>query len=298
LEKAIEYSKATPKLMSLALSRLSMVLRKIGHSREEFVQNTKDALGKAKEAVGLDLNSSHAWYVLGNAHLTHFFVKNNNYDLKDLNSVLAAFKQAEKQIFGLEKMDLYLNRATVYRYLEQYQLAMDDLSKALQIDPQWNSPLEAMDSIFVMLKKIKHAIDTKGQLKVKKIRQYENQLNIIKESSSIDQLQIQENNGKTLVGIIISLITNPTSIPLMSVIMDKKGDCIALSIYNLTEAAINVGNQISISDPKLKEIKLIHNDEVIQFRSVVVETPNTLKINDHPIKNEHRAVTGYSITNH
>jgi len=299
LEKSIQFSKDSPKINSQALSKLSMVLRKIGHTREEFVNNTIIALSKAKEAVQLDLNSGHAWYVLGNAHLTHFFVKSDNYNFKELDNVLAAFKQAEgKQIIGLEKMDLYLNRATVYRYREEYQLAINDLTKALLIDPQWNSPLEAMESIFVMLKKIRYAIDTKGQLKVKKIKKYSHQLNQIKDCSTIDQLELQENNDKTLVGIIVSIIINPTSIPITSVIMDSKGNCIALSIYNLSESAINVGNQIDIPNPKLKEIKLVHNEEVIQFKTVVVAIPNTLKINGDPIKKEHKAVTGYSITDH
>jgi len=153
-----------------------------------------------------------------------------------------------------------------------------------------------MDSIYLMLKRIHSAISTKAQLKHKKIKQFTNQIKN-KDSVNIDKLLIGENRGVNLAGILISFISNPTRIPLTGVLLDSSGHCIAISIYNLTEDSINVNSQLLIPNPKLKQIQLIHNNEVITYRSVVVEIPTTIQINGQPIKQEHRAVTGYSISN-
>jgi len=70
IEKAIEMAKKPHKS---ALQKLSMVLRKIGKTKEEVLMNTKTSIVKAKEAVALDVSDGDSWYVLGNAHLAHFF---------------------------------------------------------------------------------------------------------------------------------------------------------------------------------------------------------------------------------
>lgn len=69
--------------------------------------------------------------VLGNAHLTNFFV--NNADVEQLNFALKAYTQTER----LQKEpnpDLYFNRATILEYLERYNEAVRDYLRAHSID--------------------------------------------------------------------------------------------------------------------------------------------------------------------
>lgn len=74
----------------------------------------------ASKAIGLDMNDSQSWYVLGNAHLTNFFV--NNESTKELESALKAFTLSEKHMKD-PNPDLFYNRATVFEYLERYSEA-------------------------------------------------------------------------------------------------------------------------------------------------------------------------------
>ena len=48
----------------------------------------------ANKAVGLDLSDSQSWYVMGNAHLTNFFVNNEN--ISELTLALKAYTQTER----------------------------------------------------------------------------------------------------------------------------------------------------------------------------------------------------------
>ena len=85
----------------------------------------------ATKAVGLDLSDSQSWYVLGNAHLTNFFV--NNESTKELEHALKAYAQTEKTLKE-PNPDLYFNRATIYEYLERYNEAVHDFNLAHQVD--------------------------------------------------------------------------------------------------------------------------------------------------------------------
>jgi hypothetical protein len=64
------------------------------------------------------MKDSQSWYVLGNAHLTNFFV-NDDINVGELQAALKAYAQTEKNIKE-PNPDLYYNRATIYEYLERY----------------------------------------------------------------------------------------------------------------------------------------------------------------------------------
>jgi len=68
-----------------------------------------------------------SWYVLGNAHLTNFFT--NNESTKELDSALKAYSLSEKHSKE-PNPDLYFNRGQVFEYLERYQEAATDFTKA------------------------------------------------------------------------------------------------------------------------------------------------------------------------
>jgi len=73
-----------------ALRHLSMVLRMIDEPNAETKKrNYQESIQLANKAVSLDLGDSQSWYVLGNAHLTNFFV--NNDSVGELTLALKAY---------------------------------------------------------------------------------------------------------------------------------------------------------------------------------------------------------------
>ena len=73
-----------------ALRHLSMVLRMLEEpNAEQKKKNYKESIALASKAVGLELGDSQSWYVLGNAHLTNFFV--NDDTVEQLTLALKAY---------------------------------------------------------------------------------------------------------------------------------------------------------------------------------------------------------------
>ena len=78
--------------------------------------------------------------VLGNAHMTNFFV--NNTSTKELESALKAYTQTERNLKE-PNPDLFFNRATIYEYLERYGEAIRDYNTAHQIDANLKADFKA-----------------------------------------------------------------------------------------------------------------------------------------------------------
>ncbi len=139
-----------------------MVLRMIEEPNgEQKKKNYQESIAWANKAVGLDLGDSQSWYVMGNAHLTNFFVNNEN--ISELTLALKAYSQTER----LQKEpnpDLYYNRGTILEYLERYNEAFRDYTKAHQIDPNLQADKKAEKIVDFVI----HAatlIATKGKIK-------------------------------------------------------------------------------------------------------------------------------------
>lgn len=77
----------------------------------------------ATKSVSLDMKDSQSWYVLGNAHLTNFFINNEN--TMELEHAIKAYAQTEKHLKE-PNPDLFFNRATIFDYLERYNEATND----------------------------------------------------------------------------------------------------------------------------------------------------------------------------
>ena len=88
-----------------------------------------------------------SWYVLGNAHLAQFFQL--KHDPADLSKALKAYRRAmpveAKKVGGANgngdanmdtNPDLFFNRATVHKYLENYDEAIADFRAAAALDPE------------------------------------------------------------------------------------------------------------------------------------------------------------------
>ena len=117
-----------------ALQHLSIVVR-MENNADKKLQNTNESVQLANKAIMLDLKDGYSWYVLGNAHLTRFFIGGQDYE--ELNFALKAYTQAE-QHSSYKNPDLYYNRAQIFSYLENYQKAIADFEAAHLIDPELN----------------------------------------------------------------------------------------------------------------------------------------------------------------
>lgn len=151
-----------------ALRHLSMVCRQLQTNAagekldaEERKKNFQQSIAMAKKAVALNLTDSQSWYVLGNAHLTNFFV--NNESTKELEQALGAYAQTEKNLKE-PNPDLYFNRGTIYEYLERYNEAVNDFTLAHQVDPNLGGEKKC-DAIIGHVSRAYNSINNKGKLK-------------------------------------------------------------------------------------------------------------------------------------
>jgi len=86
----------------------------MGESEREKIDNAKESVRLAHEAIKLDLTDSFSWCkdqnlftfldVLGNAHFTNFFVTYESYE--ELNKSLKAYHQAVTQLLSSNLINL------------------------------------------------------------------------------------------------------------------------------------------------------------------------------------------------
>ena len=133
---------------------------------EEKKSNYMKSIELAKSAIKADMKDSQSWYVLGNAHMTNFFV-HQELATQELENALKAYMMAEKFIKE-PNPDLYFNRATVLEYLERYGEAIADFGKAHKIDPNLDGEKRA-EYIIGYVSRVYNAIRSKGKIKTNKL---------------------------------------------------------------------------------------------------------------------------------
>lgn len=78
-----------------------------------------------------DMKDWVTWYFLGNAYFSNFVTNFKKID--ELENAVKAYNEAEKYL-NFKHPDLYLNRANVHIYLEDYQRALNDLRSVKELD--------------------------------------------------------------------------------------------------------------------------------------------------------------------
>ena len=99
--------------------------------------------------------------MLGNAHLTNFFV--NNESTRELESALKAYSWTERNMKE-PNPDLFFNRATIFEYLERYNEAVHDFTTAHTIDPHLGGDRKS-EKIIGFVSRAYNSIANKGKLK-------------------------------------------------------------------------------------------------------------------------------------
>ncbi|EGR31319.1 tetratricopeptide repeat protein, partial [Ichthyophthirius multifiliis] len=113
-----------------ALQYLSFVMRCIGEGQERS-QNVENSIKIAKEALMLDMKNGESWYILGNATFT---------------------EQYQSQEY--KNPDLYYNRGNIYKYIQDYNLAIEQYEKAYELD----NTLDRFNKNMILTAKITHVI--------------------------------------------------------------------------------------------------------------------------------------------
>ena len=176
-----------------SLRELSMLRRQLGGTNDEMVVNMSNSLVEAKKAIALDVTDKKSWYVLGNAHLAQFFQM--KHDPVDLTKALKAYQRAlgkgNKKKASEEddsttnsddnindtmiNPDLFFNRATVHKYLENYDQAINDFKTAHLVDPELPST-NMIATIERSCLKIHKHITTSCRLKPKRLNTLANSI--------------------------------------------------------------------------------------------------------------------------
>lgn len=306
----------TKKREKVTLRNLSMVLRQLGKESTEILENVKESVKIAKEAVSLDVTDGKSWFVLGNAFLSLFFLGGQSPSV--LKQSMAAYTRAENDIVEANNPDLHFNRSMAYSYQEEYKMALDGFGKAAILDPSWNDPQEEQRKLEVYLRNMKDYIEEKGKLKPKKLQ---NMVRALKPSDAgpyggkeytspsgtvmpIDQVNLKDlkpelNAGKVVVGKLAAVVPFVNPVPYPFILVDQNYDSIAVTVFNLRAGkGFIAGDSIAIPEPYIQETNVtLKNGEAIKFRSIRVDNPVVMVVNKRKIGAEKLSLSVLSVTN-
>ncbi|EDV26013.1 uncharacterized protein TRIADDRAFT_55686 [Trichoplax adhaerens] len=280
-----------------SLRRYSMVLRQLGSDTSEKFKNICESVDIAKEAVSLDVSDGNSWLVLGNAYLARFFAGGQS--PKILQQSLSSYSQADKDSSTALCSDLHFNRATVYKYQEEYQKAMEGYDRALQLEPTWTQCKERLEDITSYLKKIMEFIETKGKIKQKRLTAM---LQSLTEKSlgpfaggnysspsgktiklnhiPISGIRPGINNETVISGKILGIISYIEPVPYVFIMADSECDIVAVSVYNLaSNASFNIGDAVAIPEPYVQTNDFSFREQHFKFVGVRVENPVVMVVN-------------------
>ncbi|GAM20787.1 hypothetical protein SAMD00019534_039620 [Acytostelium subglobosum LB1] len=255
----------------VSLRKLSIVYRQINEDNILRKRtNIEKSVKLAKDAVSVDFKDNESWYVLGNAYLSLFFMDAS--DDTQLDSALKAYHcslEQHKKQQGVSKKnpDLYYNRAIIYKYREDYQLALDGFNKALELENgNWDAPQKYIQEIQSNIKQIDDVLTkTKKTNNMKKptVKNFINYSPIFSHSihndrtcMSMDTLQTGLNKGAYFIAKVKKVVSPSESVPRIAVCSDRNSQLMVISIYNITSNAIKKGDLIAVADPFVKDIHL------------------------------------------
>ncbi|XP_075685115.1 tetratricopeptide repeat protein 5 isoform X4 [Rhinoderma darwinii] len=154
----------------VSLRNLSMVMRQQrSQDADEVSRNIMDSVKQAKQAVQMDTRDGTSWYILGNAYLSLFFCTGQNPKISQ--QALNAYVQAERvDKTASSNPDLHLNRATLCKYEENYQGAVDGFSRAAALEPSWTEPVMREEQLLDYLGRLCGLLSNKGKIRGKRLQ--------------------------------------------------------------------------------------------------------------------------------
>jgi len=270
-----------------SLQMLSMVMRKLSAEPDERLQLVIDAVSRAQDAVKIDMTDSYSWYLLGNAHLVHFFEV--SHDPEDLKRVQRAYQQAVKHLKRDRcNPDLLFNQGVVFKYLEQYSASVNSFQCAGAEDP--TLPVEGeIQAMVRYVSRVSEKIENRVGLKVKKFNSEIAKLhkwiaNLSKPALTFNELQIGPNKNVVLsCKIMACYAMGSDPVPVSFVVADQEGTLMGLSIYHVSVdvySIMKVFDIIEISDPEVRCIQVDWKQQIFAYKSLCIETPSNVVVGD------------------
>lgn len=281
----------------VSLRNLSMVLRQLGGTPEERTKFMQESLNNIKEALQLDFNDGTTWFIAGNTYLSLFFASGQSPSI--LKQCLGAYAKAEEDSVAKNNPDLHFNRAAIYRFQEEYQLALEGYDKARALDPLWQEPQDKRKEMINFLWKVTELVRSKGKVKNKKLQQM---ISSLKEADlgpysggsytganketiklvpcSLANLSVGQNAEKVVVGKVVCSISLEEPIPFTFAFVDSEGTCYAVNLYNIAQGqGVIIGDSVAIPEPFVQRIDFTIDDKHINFSSIRVMSPVFLVVN-------------------
>nr|TKW30292.1 hypothetical protein SEVIR_2G026500v2 [Setaria viridis] len=258
------------------LCQLSMLERSMAQGSEDPAVLVEESIQHAKEAVMLDIKDGNSWYNMGNAYLTSFFV-GGAWDHTKLHHSVKAYQNAEKDKTMSLNPDLYYNCAT------NYERALRGFEAAALKDPGLGADRE-VQKIVSLLDKLENAM--KGQLRSKRLASLVSSLNGVTLKSShkkatISKLSEGLNKAVAVLGKVILLIRHDNIAPLYYLTCDLDQSYFILSVYGLRNDAIKEGDRVILYEPYYRILDASWKDKRYQFRSIRVDFPEQILINEN-----------------
>ncbi|KAG8035302.1 hypothetical protein G9C98_006748 [Cotesia typhae] len=262
-----------------SLRNLSMVLRQEAvNNHRQKVDNIRQGVEYAKEAVALDTMDGQSWTILG------------------------------KRRGSKSKPYLFFNKATALKYQEEYKQALEAFERAFSLDPTWDVPRTKWEDLLKYLKDVQNLISSKGRLKTKRLHQmvlaldkkhmgpYKNgsytsgEKTIKLELTPLENLKEGLNIEKVVFGKVVCWIQNTDAVPFTFCMVDEHTSCLAVTVYNLAEGrGVTVGDSIAIPEPFLTHHKFSYSRNEFDFKSIRVETPVVLVVNGKKLGRDQQA---------
>ncbi|XP_051832939.1 tetratricopeptide repeat protein 5 isoform X2 [Antechinus flavipes] len=239
--------------------------------------------------------------ILGNAYLSLFF--NAGQNPKISQQALSAYAQAEKvDRTASSNPDLHLNRATLYKYEENYEEALEGFSRAAALDPAWPEPQQREQQLLEFLDRLTSLLDSKGKVKAKKLQSMLGSLRptqlgpcgdgryqaasgqkMALELKPLSTLQPGINSGTVVLGKVLFSLTTEEKVPFTFGLVDSEGPCFAVTVYNMVQSwGVLIGDSVAIPEPHLRHHQIQHKGKNYSFSCIRVETPLLLVVNGKP----------------
>ncbi len=189
----------------------------------------------------------------------------------------------------------------MHTYLEKYKEAVADYMTAHQIDPTLNAKLMA-DNIKTFVIKTAGLINKKGGLKPKKVSEITKTIvptfvpvkpegaeaKIEKSLKTVGFEELKSGKNVEMVASckVLSYIDKAMSVPLSFLVMDSKGNCCCLSLYNTSKDVcddIKPRSDCFIVEPFLSSHELIIEGKLLAYQCIKVTDLRNIYINGKPL---------------
>ncbi|XP_040272710.1 tetratricopeptide repeat protein 5 isoform X1 [Bufo bufo] len=277
----------------VSLRNLSMVMRQQrAQDADENSQNIMDSVKQAKQAVQMDTRDGTSWYILGNAYLSLFFCTGQNPKISQ--QALNAYVQAERvDKTASSNPDLHLNRATLCKYEENYQGALDGFSRAAALEPSWTEPVMREEQLLDYLGRLCGLLSNKGKIRGKRLQNMLSSLSpgLLGHYGSSGGLQLKplsalqpgKNPGCVVLGRVVFSLVPEERVPFTFGLVDTEGTCYAIMVYNMVESwGVLIADSVTIPEPHLKQHTIQHKGQTSAFESIRVDSPVRLLVNGKP----------------